>query len=64
MSLVAEYKLGNDDCNKQPRVQCGLLKEQLTFEGNVSPRCPGLTLFWFLDLGINIHFDCLHFSKM
>ncbi|XP_063397716.1 uncharacterized protein LOC134682048 [Mytilus trossulus] len=40
VSFVAEYKLRNEDCNKQPRLQCGFLKEQITFEGNVTPRCP------------------------
>ncbi|VDI14530.1 Hypothetical predicted protein [Mytilus galloprovincialis] len=40
VSFVAKYKLRNEDCNKQPRLQCGLLKEQITFEGNVTSRCP------------------------
>lgn len=39
VSFEAEYKLGNEDCNKQPRVQCDLLKEQISFKGNITYSC-------------------------
>ncbi|CAC5356748.1 unnamed protein product [Mytilus coruscus] len=43
VGFVAEYKLRIEDCNKQPRMQCKLKKEQITFEGNITPSCSDYT---------------------
>lgn len=47
--FVAEYKLGDEDCNQQPIVQCDLLEQQIIFEGNNTHGC---SVAWKLIKGI------------
>lgn len=39
VNFLKEYKLVDEDCNKKPRIQCDLLKEQITFKGNKTHSC-------------------------